>query len=274
MFCLLAASASAQPDPASPTTSWVPVLYGMNSFPDPTGDQQTGSSESDIIGNLSQPSLFMQYISGYLGFRLRVGADMSPAGFKAAAFVGLDADLNGSLDLFLGVNNQGSKDQLGIWYTGTGLNTSPATTTIANKAVTNYAETVSNYGFMAVTSNNEPGAASLDLNGDGRTDQFLTFFIPIADITAAFAGKGISFNTNTIMQMVAATATQPNTLNQDLNGVNGSVNSSQSWAQLGAISEPYTSISVQPVPEPAVTTMLLSGSVAFVLLRRGGRARG
>src|SRR5712691_3824421 len=81
--------ALAQISPGSPTTQWVPVLYSA-SFPDPSLDQQTGSSESDIVGNSNQPSLFMKFndggspitTNGYFGIRLRVGADQSPPGYK------------------------------------------------------------------------------------------------------------------------------------------------------------------------------------------------
>src|SRR5439155_13932416 len=60
---LFPASAPSQIVPDSPTTQWVPVLYA-NSFPDAPADQQTGSSESDLVGNASQPSLFMKYNNG------------------------------------------------------------------------------------------------------------------------------------------------------------------------------------------------------------------
>lgn len=273
-FVLLIPSAFGQTNPGSPTSVWTPVLYGNGNFPDPTADQQTGSAESDIVGNLGQPSLYMQYNSGYMGFRLRLGADAHPAGFKGDAFVGLDANLNGSLDLFVGVDNQGSKSQLGLWYAGTGLNTSPNTTTIANTALTNYQETAENYGFASVTAANDPAAVSFDLNGDGKTDQFLTFYIPFVDMAAALAACGINFDTNTIMILVAATATQPNSLNQDLNGVSGDVNSSQSWAQLGAASLPYSPISLAPVPEPAPAALLGAAGLAMMLCRRPARRRG
>jgi len=50
--CLMGASpvAFGQTDPNSPTTQWVPILYGNNNYPDPSADQQTGTAESDIVG--------------------------------------------------------------------------------------------------------------------------------------------------------------------------------------------------------------------------------
>ncbi|MDD5139215.1 MAG: PEP-CTERM sorting domain-containing protein [Verrucomicrobiales bacterium] len=261
-----------QTDPNSPTTLWVPILYGNNNFPDPSADQQTGSPESDIVGNLSQPSLYMQYANGWLGFRFRIGADKNPPGFNGAAFVGLDANLNGSLDLFIGVNNSGSANQVGIWYAGAGLNTSPNTTTIVTPAQTSDSETALNYGFAPVTAVNDPGALSFDLNGDGKTDQFLTFFVPFSAIISPLAVQGIVFSLNSPMQMVAATATQANSLNQDLNGVNGGINSSLSWQQLGATSQTYLPTGITPVPEPSALALLgVAGSLSLLVFARQKR---
>jgi hypothetical protein len=256
-------AAFGQTDPNSDTTSWVPILYGSGNVPDPSADQQTGSAESDIVGNLSEPSLYMQLADGFLGFRFRVGADQNPPGFKGAAFVGLDATLSGALNLFVGVNNQGSGNEVGIWFPGNGLNTSPNTTSLVSPANTSWSETSLNYGFVPVTSTINPGATDFDLNADGKTDQFLTFYVPFSAIISALATEGIAFATNSPMQLVAATATQDNSLNEDLNGVTGGINSSLTWSQLGGTSETYTPDGVAPVPEPSVA--LLTGG-AFGLL--------
>ena len=256
-------------NPNSSTASWVPILYGNGNVPDPSGDQQTGSAESDIVGNLGEPSLYMQLSGGYLGFRLRVGADVNPPGFKGAAFVGLDADLNGSLDLFIGVDNSGTPNQVGIWDPGTGLNTSPSTTTIVKTPVFSYTETSLNYGFTSVNSTINPGAINFDLNADGKTDQFLTFYVPFTNVVSALTAVGITgFTTNSPMQLVAATATQPNSLNEDLNGVNGGINSSLSWSQLGGISETYAPNGVAPVPEPSMALLIGGGFVLLCVFKR------
>lgn len=269
--------ALAQTNPNAPTTQWVPVLYGNNNFPDPSGDQQTGSAESDIVGNPAEPSLYLQLAGGYLGFRLRVGADVNPPGFKGCAFVGLDVNATGTLDLFVGVDNQGSHNQIGIWLPGSGANTSPSTTTIANSPAYRYAETALNYSFTSVSAATDPTASNFDLNGDGRPDQFLTFYLPFSDLASALATEGIAFTTSSLMDMVAATATQPNSLNEDLNGVNGGINSSQTWAQLGATSLIYSPastgpVNVAPVPEPSSDTLcaLACGAALcqLVILRR------
>ena len=182
--------------------------------------------------------------NGYLAFRLRVGADLNPSGYLCAAIVGMDANLDGRLDLFIGVNNQGSGNHIGLWNPGNGLNISPSTTSIVSPATVSYAETGSTYGFTDVNSTIDPPALSFDLNGDGRTDQFLSFVVPFSDVVAAMAARGIAgFTKDTPMRLVAATATQDNSLNQDLIGVAGGVNSTITWEQLGALTEIYSASS-------------------------------
>jgi hypothetical protein len=272
----LSSAAFAQTDPNSSTTNWVPILYGTNSMPDPSVDQQTGSAESDIVGNLSEPSLYMEYNSGYIGFRLRLGADVSPAGFKGCAFIGLDVGLTGTMDLFLGVNNQGSHDELGIWLPGVGANTTPASTSVGTE-VFSYTETSLNYSFTPLSAALDPISVNYDLNTDGRTDQFLTFFVPFADVASALATQNINFTTNSVMGLMAATATQPNSLNEDLNGVDGGINSGLTWAQIGGTSLAYTPTSMAPVnltsvPEPIAGTLFsVLGGMALlqlVIMRR------
>ena len=275
-FC--ASTGLAQILPNSPAPQWVTVRFGNNNFPDPSSDQQTGSAEADIIGNSAHPSLYMRYsdggfgspTNGYLAFRLRVGADLNPSGYLGAAIVGMDANLDGRLDLFIGVNNQGSANHIGLWNPGNGLNISPSTTSIISPATVSYAETSSTYGFTDVDSTIDPPALSFDLNGDGRTDQFLSFVVPFSDVVAALAVRGIAgFTKDTPMWLVAATATQDNSLNQDLIGVAGGVNSTITWEQLGALTEIYSASSQGPVPEPS--TMALFCMAAVSLLFRASR---
>src|SRR6266487_5615644 len=257
-FC--GSAALCQISPNSPTTQWVPILYGNNNFPDPSSDQQTGSSESDIVGNAAHPPLYMRYsdggfgspINGYVAFRLRVGADVMPSGYSGAAFVGVDANSDGKLDLFIGVNNQGSGNQIGLWNPGTGLNISPSTTSIISPASVSYVEDGSSYSFTAVNSTIDPPALSFDLNGDGRTDQFLSFVVPFSAVVTAMRARGIaSFDRDSPIRLLAATATQDNSLNQDLSGVIGGINSSTTWEQLGALSQVYSISSQGPIPEPS-----------------------
>jgi hypothetical protein len=265
--------------PTSATSQWVPILY-LNSFPDATNDLQTGTAEGDIVGNAGHPSLYMKYndggtpgpTNGWIGFRMRLGADANPPGFKGAAFVGVDADLNGTLDLFVGVNNQGSGNRIGIWNPGNGLNVSPNTTTLVSPPIQSYTETASNYGFNSINSTIDPFATSFDLDTGGSTDQFLTFIIPFSELVARLAQRGFAgFTKDTPMQLVAATATQDNSLNQDLNAVFGAINSTNSWSQLGGFSQLYSFSGTAPVPEPGTYAMMGIGLLTLVAIVRRKR---
>ena len=264
-----AAFASMTVDVTSPTTNWTTITYG-NNYPDPSNDQQTGSTESDIVGNIDHPSAYVAFgdagtpslTDGTLGFRIRLGADQNPVGFKGALFVGIDANGDGVLDLFIGVDNSGSADKIGIWSPGSGANISPNTTSIVSAPLASYTITALNYNWTAVNSTIDPtvGTAT-DINGDGKNDYFLTFTVPFADVVTQLNAQGISVNQNSTFSYVVATATQANSLNQDLNGVGGSYDPNATWSTLGVISDPITAGGI-PIPEPS--TALASAILAAV----------
>lgn len=258
-------------DVTSPSTSWTVISYANNN-PDPSNDQQTGSSEGDIVGNLLHPSVYTKFdnagtpslTDGTVAFRLRLGADANPSGFQYAVFVGIDANADGKLDLFIGVNNSGSADTIGIWSPGAGANISPNTTTIGATPLASYTETASNYSFTAVNTTIDPSVGTAtDLDGGGQTDFFLSFSVPLSDIITQLALKGIAgVNENSIFTYVVASSTQGNSLNQDLNGVGGTYDGSATWSTLGILSNPMTASGVV-VPEP--NAAWAAGALMFVL---------
>lgn len=258
-------------DVTAPTNFWTVIRYGSNN-PDPSNDQQTGSSEGDIVGNVSHPSAYMTFgdagtasaTDGTVGFRVRVGADLSPSGFKTALFIGMDANNDGALDLFLGINNSGSHDTIGIWNPGTGLNISPNTTTIGNTPLVSYAITSANYSWMPVSLTNDPSLGSAtDLDGGGQTDYFLSFSIQFSDVVSQLSTRGITnFDQNSPISLVIATSTQGNSLNQDLNGVAKNYDANAVWSSLGVVTDSVTSSGTfLSVPEPRTFVIGLSGLV-------------
>ena len=237
-------------DVTSPTTNWTAVSY-TGTVPDPSSDQQTGTEEGDLVGNAAHPSFYTAFgdagtpslTDGTIGFRARVGGDLNPVGFKTALFVGIDANNDGALDLFIGVNNSGSGDTVGIWNPGNGANTSPNTTTIVSTPLKSYTPVAgSNYHWTAVNATIDPtvGTAT-DIDGGGNNDYFLTLSVPFADVVAQLAAKGITgIDQNSVFRYVMATATQANSLNQDLNGVGKNYDPNATWSSLGVFSDPMS----------------------------------
>lgn len=260
-------------DLSSPTDGWTPIRYSNNN-PDPSNDQQTGSSEGDIVGNALHPSAYTIFgdagtpstTDGTLGFRVRLGADVNPSGFKTALFVGIDANNDGKLDLFLGVNNSGAANTVGIWNPGAGLNVSPNTTSIVATPLVSYVPTAGNYNWSQVNTTIDPSVGTAtDIDGGGQTDYFLSFSVPLSDIIAQLAAVGITgFDENSTLSYVIATATQANSLNQDLNGVDKNYDGAMTWSLLGVLSDPMTVSGLAVVPEvnPALWIVLLLGAVA------------
>jgi len=262
----------------SSSTLWTPL--GANY--DFLGDQQTGARAGDIVGNGVDFGFFTTFnpdasptpTNGELGFRVRLdaaGTNASPPAFDRVFWVGVDAGLNGTLDAFLGVIFSGNSSELTIRPPGPGANTSPNTTTIGT-SWRSYPTSSSNYNYRPVNFGSGPGQDGGSTNDltpltTSGPDYYLSFMLPFADIVAFMATNSISITNSTPLRYVMATATQENSLNQDLGGVNGGVNSVVSWQNLGAFSPVITPTGVI-IPEPSgVAFLIISGSL--FLLRRG-----
>ena len=85
--------------------------------------------------------------------------------------------------------------------------------------------------------------------------------MPFADVVAQLNAKGITVDQNSTFSYVIATATQANSLNQDLNGVGGNYDGNATWSTLGVITDPLTAGGV-PAPEPgtAVASALIAAA--------------
>jgi hypothetical protein len=272
----------------SSSTLWNPIVGNF----DYHVDQQTGGttqpSSSDIVGGTGTNYGFLvafndngnvNSIDGTMGFRVRLdtngGTDKNPA-FNAVAWVGIDADASGSIDVFLGANFQGGNSQLEIRASGGGANISPSTTTIANTAFKTYTldtiedATPANYNYRPVNFLTDGGNTDdLTQNTSGDTDFYLSFNIPFADVVQ-FLGAlqnpktPINITDKTPLRFVVMTATQANALNQDIGGVDdNNFNPGDTWEVIGGLTPPYT-----PVPEPSNSLLLLGSLTAGCLIRR------
>lgn len=244
-------------------------------------DQQTGDPSSDIVGSAANPGFFTSFdnagtsslTDGFLGFRIRLddhGGNSNSIEFDRNLWVGIDTDLSGSVDVFLGLNMQGNANEIAIFAPGTGANTSPNTTTISNTAAFTYAPTASNFNYRPVNHLTDGGTTSDSTPAtSGDTDYHVSFLVPFANVVSFLNGRNpaISINENTQLRYVLATSTNPNSLNQDLGGVDGGVNSTSTWAALGGFS-PTISSKGQLVPECSASLLAVVGGVVGTGFRR------
>ncbi len=262
------------------TTDWTPMLGNF----DYHVDQQTGQSDGDIVGGTGANYGYLvafnnngnvSSIDGTLGFRVRLddhGGNNNNPQPTNVIWVGIDANTDGDIDVFLGANFQGSNSQLEIRAPGSGLNISPSTTTIANTAYKTYTldtiEDVSpaNFSYRPVNFLTDGGNTNdLTQSTSGDPDYYLSFMIPFADIVA-FLGSlqtPINITDTSPLRFVVATSTQVNSLNQDIGGVAGGVNSSTTWENIGGFTPPYN-----PVPEPSGSMLLLGSLTGACFIRR------
>lgn len=280
----------------SATTGWTAITYpGVQS--DYFTDEQATSVEADLVGNGSYAAVYTIFdnggtdsstnaTDGEIGFRFRVAGEKPAAGFDNVAWVGLA--VNGvdsipgdgltDLDVFIGYDS--GTNTIGVYDPGTGSNTSPNTTTIVSTPVWSITATGTTLDWSSVDSI-DLGLPAADYNLDGgnkggvdNTDHFLTFKIDFSLLSTAISGViGTTFNDESTFGIVSATATQTNSLNQDLNGVDGDVNDNNStltWDTLKAVS-PLQNSQGDVVPEPATIALLLGGIAFACVLRRRSR---
>jgi hypothetical protein len=259
-------------DPSSPTSSWTAVFYPTT--PDAPGDHGTGDPEGDIVGDTSDAALYTSFddagtpstTDGNIAFRVRISGDSNPPGWENFVTVGLDAgeDALNDIDIYLGVDGQGSSDHIGIYDPGTGANTSPSTTTLSGIPSLSWALTATNFDWSPVDDSIDPGVSNTDFGAEGN-DFFLSFLVPFDDIVTTLAGDGIGVDEATAFRYVMGTGTQPNSLNQDVGASSGSWSDPTTWDVLGAISNPLSPV---PTPEPSPLSLALLG---LILLSAGAR---
>lgn len=268
------------------TYYYTPLLsQGSGGFlADPRADQQTGQYADDLVGSsTSNPGFMMRFgqINGvdYVTFRIRYNV-YNPTSYdnNAKTRLGMDGNGDGDIDLFFGVDfTQHGSPAIGFQAPGTGLNVSPSTTSIGNNFTpvfeageTSLAAsylTLQNgvtFSYMQVTETNTPGFtdfASSKVN-TLDPDAYMTFAVPFLFLKEALQDvSGINISTSSFVRFIAFTATQNNSINQDLFGTVG-ISGDVRFDQSGAFSE-YTNSAGSPIPEPAtyaqVGTLLLAG---------------
>ena len=259
------------------SSSWSALMVGAKF--DPYSDTQANKAGTEIVGNITHPSFYINYDDNgtttggspesddILSLRLRIG-DETKLTHSAYGFFGVDANNDGVLDVFFSTG----AGNIAIWAAGGDTNTSPSTTSILNSGEISYVESVANYNFAPVSAINDPDwDGNNDINSDGNTDVFISFSIPVADLDSFLGGLAspITFTPATQLRFISLTATQTNSLNSDFNGVDkSSVDDwSLTFAQLGILSDPVDSTGIvdnTPPLVPTVTGQTSNGSTPMV----------
>jgi hypothetical protein len=261
---------------SAPSTQWT-ALQGNYDF---LGDQQTGQPAGDIVGVGTNYGLFLTHnnngpasnTDGTFGFRLRLDArdsNATPSQFQRAAWLGIDADFNDTIDVFIGVNLSGNQNSLGIFAPGTGANNSPSTTTISSTASKAYAIGTSSFNYRPVNFPTDGGTTN-DVNSavsKPEPDYYVSVMVDFADIVSFLSTRGILINDSSPLRFIATTSTQGNSFNQDIGGVDGGLNSTVLWSQTGAYTAFVTANGIITIPEPEPALLLLFGLVAGLFFR-------
>ncbi|MFA6961388.1 MAG: Ig-like domain-containing protein [Opitutaceae bacterium] len=252
---------------------WTAVMFGTNQ--DPQGDSQAKASDTDLVADAAHGSFYIAYDTNgtadtsddSIAYRLRVDNPTSsaPANFAGVAVVGLDANNDGKIDLFIIVDGRNNGQVIQIMDPGLGANTSPSSTTLSplpsgwlpNNGI--YTLNSSNYSVDAVSAANDPHwNGDTDVGGEGKDDIFISWRIPLADLQAVLAkpspvdtngnpgprGNGIVFSPSDTVRYVSFSLTQTNSINGDLNGVGADYDKNATWESIGAITAPM------PADEP------------------------
>ncbi|MEQ1862898.1 MAG: Ig-like domain-containing protein, partial [Chthoniobacteraceae bacterium] len=250
----------------SPNTDWVTVPYRATAVVDVSGDSVSGNADTDLVGSSALPAFLTKFIpgtsstNGTVQFRLRIGKG-GGGSYGKTVIIGMDANQDGVLDLYVG-----SKGDIRISQSIAGaLSISPSTTTLNTKAfLKKYSKNSTNYHWAAVnTASSTSGvaldpaadtAAKQDIGSSGDTDFFISFSLPFADLVAAFASKGITFNSTMPVTYVAGISSDAKTFNQDFGGLTGGAGSTTTFASLGVMTQPLY-INGTAVNSPPVNTV-------------------
>jgi len=243
-------------------TGWKTLMTGT--LFDPARDQQAQKATTDLSGDNSHAVLYTQYddkgtattTDDDIAYRVRVGGADSGGSFSSVILLGIDADQNGDIDIFVTV--QDVENGIKLWYPGGNLNVSPNTT--STESSSRVFSLIGNYDFSAVSASTDPNwnpTPNTDVNSYNGPDYFVSFKLPFSAIKDQLAETGITGNPpggititpDSPLRYVLGTSTQTNAFNSDIGGVGqkdsggtNAVNSTMTWEQLGAFS-PLTSAS-------------------------------
>lgn len=260
-----------------------PTGTGLVALSDPVSDQSTGQGADDFIGNFYFKSdVATVGTSGTLMFRFNFDKYQSN-GFGGNLRVGVDANGDGAVDMFFGIKDSGGGGSQVVFQAPTVVS-STANTTPNNSALGNVITTGAGAGVATSATN----YSYLDTGGSAigtvtYNDSLLTFAVPFLTLQGALntvanvVGSGnISITTATALRFVAFTATNTNTVTQDVLGLGAIKTNGTTTFSSAGFSDFYSADGVaHPLPEATTIaqTVVLMGLPGYLWARRRMRGR-
>lgn len=255
---------------SAPSTGWMAVEGNFDFIGD------TNEADLDIVGQAEDYGLFVTHSGngsedsreGVFGFRLRLdaaGGNRKETSYEKAAFLGIDADSNDGLDVFIGVDFSGKQPVLGLFAPSGEAkgNNGPANTVISQTPFISYEISDRNYSYRPVDFKMDGGTTN-DLNPgeQGEPDYYLSVMVDFADIVSYLSGQGIRIDKRSPLRFWAATSTMGGSFDGDIAGIEGAWQPEGTWRELGALSQAVA------IPEPGAAAVLAVGSMALLFRRR------
>ncbi len=250
------------------TENWTPIYKADNH--DYFNDEQASGAENDLIGDANHPDLYIKYSdrgtpeenNDAVGFRIRFSGSEAPAGYSGRVFLGVDANFDDDIDTFISTTNT----EVAMYDPGNKANLSPNTSSVqlANMAplpaINPIPTDATNFAFVAVTAVTDPSAISTDLDTDSGVDYFVDFIMPFQNIkdmlnTRHTEPNGtnnpadvvpIPITRDSLIRFVMLTSTQDNSINGDISGIKGGVNSDILWEDLEVFTPPFAFSNLPP----------------------------
>lgn len=268
-------------DPTTSSTWQIVQGPGGGTFGEINTDQQTGQGQDDMVGSATDPGFWIGsgLIGGVesIGFRVQLDKVGNKTEYTGNFRIGLEIEGDDDVDLFLGPKLNGNAGSQGIVFqlAGSDTNTSPSTTSLGNTTDL-IAFTADNYNYQV--NPNDPA----DFNG--TPDAILTFALSFdalntyisANWASIYNGTGPlptapTISGSSVLRFIAFTATQTNSINQDLFGIDG-IQPDVTFSGGGGFSAPTFGDGTSAIPEPS-TFASVGVMLVFGLLRRPRRRR-
>jgi len=218
-----------------PGSGWVNYFPVSGQY-DYIGDTWVGDGKTsiDIVGDATYPAIYIQFNNdgSEIAVRIRVNTyDTDSLGvvrlFKRFAYIGIDANDNGTIDFFIGAYNPtGAVDAgwLGIYPAHPeAFNDAVGQTGITNPIMLFTPQSGVNYSFLQTQDGS---------NFSGNPDYFITFKFKVSDIANAIVGntkENVTFTPQTPFTFIAGTSTLDNLLSGDISGVDDVNGPYPSW---------------------------------------------